>query len=270
MAEQVARDTRGSNNPNWKNAGWHKCGTCGVDFHSYTTTRKFCSHRCAGHSPENLAKLRGLPPAGRPPGPQKLCAGCGVRPVFYRGAKHCGDAACAKACKKVRCDKRTVPPTPAPNKVCAQCGKAYHSYTKGRLYCGYQCHLASGGALRAGLASAKATMKYGAKKDANHNEVFEEMRKHCAVYDFSAAGCGLPDGIAWVAEQWRLFDVKNPKTGYGRRGLNKVQKRWLSQWKGGPVYLIYSADEARRFGTGDLDGIKLIFPEEALRLLEAA
>lgn len=99
-------------------------------------------------------------------------------------------------------------------------------------------------------------MKYGPKKDANHNEIFEELRKHCAVYDLSTAGRGLPDGIAWIQAAWHLFDVKNPKTGYGKRGLNEVQKKWIQQWKGGPVYLIYTEDEARRFGCGDFSGIK--------------
>ncbi len=99
-------------------------------------------------------------------------------------------------------------------------------------------------------------MKYGPKKDANHNEVMGEMRKYCAVYDMSTAGMGLPDGVAWINNAWHLFDIKNPKTGYGRRGLNKVQKKWLETWAGGPVYLIYTTEEAARFAQGQFDGIK--------------
>lgn len=126
------------------------------------------------------------------------------------------------------------------------------------MYCSYKCHLDSGGAFRAGIAASKAIMKYGAKKDANHNQIFTELRKHCAVYDFSAMGHGLPDGIAWIKESWHLFDVKNPKTGYGRRGLNPVQIKWVNQWKGGPVYLIYTEEEAVQFGIGNFSGIKRI------------
>ena len=99
-------------------------------------------------------------------------------------------------------------------------------------------------------------MKYGPKKDANHNEVMNEMRKHCAVYDMSTAGMGLPDGLAWINGAWHLFDIKNPKTSYGRRGLNKVQKKWIEQWKGGPVYLIYTTEEAANFAQGKFEGIK--------------
>lgn len=101
-------------------------------------------------------------------------------------------------------------------------------------------------------------MKYGAKKDANHNAVFSVMRKHCPVYDLSNAGMGIPDGIAWISGAWHLFDVKNPKTAYGRRGLNKVQLKWLETWNGGPVYLIYTVEEGERFAQGNFEGIKVV------------
>lgn len=118
-------------------------------------------------------------------------------------------------------------------------------------------------------------MRYGAKKDANHNEIFEAIRKHCAAYDLSVVGGGIPDGIAWVAERWEFFDVKNPKTGYGRRGLNAVQRKWIEKWQGGPVYLIYTTDEAERFGRGEFDGLKRVesaasivkTPEEAVKAM---
>lgn len=101
-------------------------------------------------------------------------------------------------------------------------------------------------------------MKYGTKKDANHNEIMEVMRKYCAVYDLSNAGMGVPDGVAWVNGAWHLFDIKNPKTAYGRRGLNRVQTKWIQAWAGGPVYLIYTTNEAARFAQGQIDGIKFV------------
>lgn len=97
--------------------------------------------------------------------------------------------------------------------------------------------------------------KYGAKKDANHNEVFGVIKQFCAVHDLSNAGHGIPDGVAYVNGQWHLFDVKNPKTSYGKRGLNDRQKRWMSDWRGGPVYLIHNTDEAQRFAKGQFDGL---------------
>ena len=105
-------------------------------------------------------------------------------------------------------------------------------------------------------------MKYGAKKDANHDEVFEAIRKHTAANDFSSAGRGIPDGVAWIDGGWQFFDVKNPETSYGKKGLNKLQKDWASKWNGGPVYLIYTAKEGEQFARGDYKGIKCYPPEK--------
>lgn len=105
-----------------------------------------------------------------------------------------------------------------------------------------------------------AKLKYGAKKDANHNEIFAMIRTFTAAHDLSNAGNGVPDGVAWVVDGWQFFDVKNPNTGYGRRGLNKRQKEWASDWRGGPVYLIYTVEEAQAFAQGKLDDIKR-FPD---------
>jgi hypothetical protein len=131
------------------------------------------------------------------------------------------------------------------------------------MFCSYKCHLDSGGAFRAGMEAAKAKMKYGAKKDANHTEIFSAIKEHCAVYDLSSAGCGVPDGVAYVNNTWQLFDVKNPKTGYGKRGLNPVQRKWVSNWRGGPVYLIYTPGEAKEFALGNFYDLKVVTPESA-------
>lgn len=108
---------------------------------------------------------------------------------------------------------------------------------------------------------------YGAKKDANHKELFAVIGKIVPVKDLSDAGFGVPDGIAWINNGWHLFDIKNPKTSYGRRGLNKIQKRWALDWSGGPVYLLYSVDDALAFATGRFDGIKR-FPDATITSAE--
>lgn len=117
------------------------------------------------------------------------------------------------------------------------------------------CHLASGGARRAGEAAVMAKLKYGAKKDANHREIFAYIEVFTAVKDLSNAGCGVPDGLAWVSGGWRLFDVKNRGTAYGRRGLNPIQKRWADDWRGGPVYLIHDIEEAALFVKGEFGSL---------------
>jgi len=105
--------------------------------------------------------------------------------------------------------------------------------------------------------------KWGPKRDENHGEIMEELRKFCAVHDLSAVGMGVPDGIAWVCEAWRLFDIKNPKSAYGKKGLNKTQRKWIDRWPGGPVFLIYTVDEAKRFAHGDFAGLKRVESAES-------
>jgi hypothetical protein len=99
----------------------------------------------------------------------------------------------------------------------------------------------------------RAILKYGAKKDANHKEIMTAMKEHCPVWDMSHLGCGVPDGLAWVQNNtWQLFDIKNPKTTYGRKGLNERQKEWLGQWHHrGPVFLIRTVEEAVKLAKAD-------------------
>lgn len=248
-------------------AGLKTCKRCGTRFKSYDKSRIYCTHKCYG---DDRA--------------EKYCAVCNVA----LGPKRRHNKTCSRQCMmklpNMRPKKQLVtaksgreyrynprPRTPNISK-CGQCGQEYKaSPSKDQKYCSYPCFLASGGAIRAGYAAAMAKSKYGAKKDANHNEIFEMIGKFTAVKDLSAVGCGVPDGIAWVNGGWQLFDVKNPKTGYGKRGLNARQKKWSDDWRGGPVYLLYTVEEALRFAKGDLENIKRHDPaDEALQVIGAA
>lgn len=219
----------GASNPNHSHAGNRLCTHCGVAYHSYNKARKFCGQPCyIASKPKAIEKL----------------------PKAPRLVK-------TKPEKKARAIRQ--------EKACLQCAScfSFSPSQSARRFCSYQCHLNSGGAFRAGLAARKATMKYGVKKDANHNEIFNAIKEHCAVYDLSSAGCGVPDGAAYVNNTWQLFDVKNPRTGYGRRGLNPIQKKWVANWRGGPVYLIYTPHEAKEFALGNFDDLKVVTPETA-------
>lgn len=227
MAKGYAKRLTGEANPNYSGAAKRLCERCGGSYESHQPTRKFCSSACY-----NATRPKKEPRQHRP--------------------------------LKLVTPKKTVAKRVHHMVDCQQCGISFRSSPScNRQFCSYQCHLDSGGAQRAGQAAARATMKYGVKKDANHNELFAVLRQHCAVYDLSSAGFGLPDGIAWVDGKWHLFDVKNPKTGYGKRGLNPVQKKWLTQWNGGPVFLLYTAEDALNFATGKHDRLK-VFPEAAI------
>lgn len=132
-------------------------------------------------------------------------------------------------------------------RVCCGCGSAYSSYSKARKFCSHACYQKSG------------TMRGRAKKDANHNEIVAALEKCGAtVRDLSHASNGVPDLLVWVREQWHLVEVKNPETGYGKRGLNERQKKWATDWRGGPVFILRTVDEAIAFARGKLDDIQTI------------
>ena len=43
-----------------------------------------------------------------------------------------------------------------------------------------------------------------------------------------------------------LVEIKNPKTQYGRKGLNENQKTWFDEWKGGAYFLVDCVEAAIR------------------------
>ena len=93
-----------------------------------------------------------------------------------------------------------------------------------------------------------------ARKDNNHDEIVSALSAMVPVRALHAAGDGIPDGLAYIKGGWQRFDVKNPKTAYGKRGLNDRQKKWASQ-PGGPVYLIYNLEHAQDFAAGRFDDL---------------
>lgn len=125
-------------------------------------------------------------------------------------------------------------------------------------YCSYQCFTASGGAVRAGMAAARMTRKYGAKKDANHAGIVELLTKTGTPFiDLSVLGYGIPDlVISTKDDALHLWEVKNTKTSYGKRGLNPKQIAWANAWQGGPVFVIETVEDAVRFLNGERAHVK--------------
>lgn len=270
MAAAYRTRLTGSANPHFKGIT-KTCVGCGTAYARYSKASKYCSHECYVKATIDDIRARGLKGAMAPrlPREQKSpkrrgdCPVCGGA-ILSRRAKTCGWACGNRLKRRHR--------TPSPNNICAHCSAAYHTYEKDRLYCSYPCFIASGGPLRAGLEAAKSIMKYGAKKDANHAEIINAMRQ-CGVpvYDTASLGNGFPDCVAWVSEQWRLVEIKNKKTGYGKRGLNPIQRKWAEQWKGGPIILIHTIEEALAFSSGDFSKLKIVqcgSAQEARALVE--
>lgn len=203
----------------------------------------------------------------------KVCPVCGVtfKPSWI-GRINCSKA-CADAAKRKRGKQPRRPVQLAlgliakqyklrrkqPHVIeCGQCGKLFQSSPScRRKFCSYQCFLDSGGPIRAGRAATVAKRLYGNKKDANHNEIKQAFEDRGAgVLDLSDIGSGVPDLLVWCHDAWHLVDVKNPETGYGKRGLNPLQQEWAENWKGGPVYLVYDESDVDAVVEGRFDDVK--------------
>lgn len=66
------------------------------------------------------------------------------------------------------------------------------------------------------------------------------------VIDTSKMGNGFPDLIVGFRGVTLLMEVKNPKTQYGRAGLNKRQKSWHAGWTGGALSVVDGPEAALR------------------------
>jgi hypothetical protein len=85
-----------------------------------------------------------------------------------------------------------------------------------------------------------------ARKDGNHGEI---------VNAFEATGCsvvqthlppvpGWPDLIVGCVGVTHLVENKHTETRYGRAGLNVNQTAFARDWRGSPVHVVTSAEEA--------------------------
>ena len=180
---------------------------------------------------------------------KRRCQYCGDKLGLNPKVKTCGSLDCRR---KYSLDKGTLVSI-----TCEQCENEFISpKTANRKYCSYQCHIASGGAYRAGAASAVSRFKRGGRKDENHDELVAALEKMgVGVIDTSDKGGGFPDLICAVRHETLLVEVKNLKTGYGRRGLNKNQKKFAQNWRGGPVYVIKDIDDCVLLANFDLDSL---------------
>lgn len=64
------------------------------------------------------------------------------------------------------------------------------------------------------------------------------------VWDTTKVGNGFPDLLVSFQGKDYKMEIKNPNTSYGKKGFNKNQKRFVDAWKGSPVFLVSSVDDA--------------------------
>ena len=128
---------------------------------------------------------------------------------------------------------------------CLYCKKVFHRHNPNSKYCGMACRDQEAFHLRT-----------NAKKDANHKEIVAALEAGGAsVIDTSRALFGVPDLIVGYKLTTFLVEVKNPKTTYGRKGLNKMQKSWAKESNGAPVYILRTIEDVKKFLDGKLDEI---------------
>lgn len=249
------RDFAGKKNPNYKNAGKKVCNCCGIEYHSYNKTRKYCSNQCYVKDQRERIIESALKGANAPKTPKVklgfrcICKTCNVefRSLISQGKRYCENHK-DDAKKNQGKGEKKKNPLKHETKPCLFCKKEFTCYKSAKkIYCSYQCHLNNNGAWTAGIAASKATMKYGAKKDANHSDVVDALKKAGAsVIDMSHVGRGFPDLIVGANSKTLLVEIKNPKTSYGRKGLNKNQTKWKELWVGGEYCIVDGPEAALR------------------------
>jgi hypothetical protein len=83
--------------------------------------------------------------------------------------------------------------------------------------------------------------KYSVGRDANHDEIVKVYESaYIQVIDYTRVGSGHPDiGIVNKLFGQRLREIKMPG-----EDLESNQKTWWANWRGPPLKIIHSRDEA--------------------------
>lgn len=80
------------------------------------------------------------------------------------------------------------------------------------------------------------------KRDANHAPIVRALEAAGrSVVDLSAVGGGCPDLIVGWSKKTTFLEVKNPE---GRDTVEPSQVEFARKWKGCPIVVVRSAEEA--------------------------
>jgi len=89
-----------------------------------------------------------------------------------------------------------------------------------------------------------------AKRDATHAPIVKGLRAlGWSVVESHAVGGGFPDAIVGGRGLTHLLEFKRPGVAGRKRGAvqaatNEAQARFADEWRGGPVHVVSSLDEA--------------------------
>ena len=83
-------------------------------------------------------------------------------------------------------------------------------------------------------------MRKQGRRDTNHAAIVNALRyAGCSVLDLGALGGGAPDLLVGRGLRDQLLEVKSP----GEKP-NKAQQAWHNTWKGRPVIIVRTIEEA--------------------------
>ena len=88
-------------------------------------------------------------------------------------------------------------------------------------------------------------MRRSAKIDANQNDIVNALRRAGAtVQSLAANGQGVPDLLVGFKGQTFLFEIKDGAKPLSARKLTPDQVEWHKAWRGGPLVVVESAEQA--------------------------
>jgi len=180
------------------------------------------------------------------------CKVCGS--TFHGQGKFCS-AECLKIGHNRGRPRRQVGVT------CKTCDKVFGvpvSRKNKRMYCSVECSHAAGTPQKAGRAGFRSRSRSGkVKADLNQKEIVDAfIQMGAQVMEMHNMGGGFPDLVVCIGGISHLVEVKNRATSYGKRGLNPLQKEFAEQWQGGPVYLVYTVEDAANLVGGRFDAVQ--------------
>lgn len=90
-------------------------------------------------------------------------------------------------------------------------------------------------------------MRRAARLDANHEAVVSALRATgCTVQSLAAVGSGCPDILVGRGGAVLLMEIKDGAKAPSDRRLTPDQVRWHADWRGPPVVVVMSVDDALR------------------------
>lgn len=93
--------------------------------------------------------------------------------------------------------------------------------------------------------------RYARKVDDNQGEIVEALRT-LGVYvrSLASVGSGCPDLLCGYNGRTVLLEVKDGRRPPSERRLTEAEADFFQDWRGGPIYVVGSVEEAVRAVTG--------------------